>query len=178
AKGVVPSFYSRAASSQSFILTCSDGARVGVHLSSPVKFWTSLVDAIGEPSLLSKYPTKDSRVAGYDELSKDLAAIFALRPRDEWLSLLEKHDVPAAPELRLDNLKDDPQVSHLGTFYEMIHPVHGKVVAANRAIRYDGDNRSGFRPPPAFGEHSDDVLQEAGLPPEEIAELRAARVVV
>lgn len=177
AKGAVPTFYSRAAASQSFVVTCSDGARIGLHLSSPEKFWTSLVDAIGQPSLLTKYPTREIRVARYDELSEDLSGIFALRPRAEWLSVLEKHDVPAAPELRLGDLRNDPQVNHLGTFYEMVHPVHGKVIAANRAIRYDGDNRSGFRPPPAFGEHSDDVLQEAGLPPEEIAELRAARVI-
>jgi len=103
-------FYHRAASSQSFIVTCADGLRIGLHLSSPSKFWQGLVTAISAPQLLDRYPTRQVRVERYDELARDLAEVFAAHPRAHWLPLLEAHDVPFAPERRLHELADDPQV--------------------------------------------------------------------
>lgn len=164
--------YSRAASSQSFIVTCSDGHRIGLHLSSPEKFWLGLIRAIERPDLAAKYPDRPTRVRRYDELAVDVAAAFATRPRDAWMPRLEAEDVPFAPERRLEELEDDPQVRHLGVFFDMVHPLEGRVKAARRPVRYDGSNDSGTRPPPVLGEHSSEVLQEAGFSNAEIAQLR------
>lgn len=164
-------FYSRAASSQSFILTCKDGHRVALHMSSPEKFWKGLQKAIGREDLSVKYPDRASRVARYDELAVDLAQTFIHKTRDHWLPLLEENDVPFAPERRLEDLADDPQVRHLDIFYELDHPEHGTVRAPHRPIRYDGDHRSDFRPPPALGEHTREVLQAAGLSAEALQQL-------
>jgi len=171
ATGEAPGFHSRAASSQSYIVTCADGLRIGLHLSSPPKFWENLVAAIDAPALLQKYPDREARVARYDELAGDLSRVFAARPRAHWLPLLEKHDVPFAPECRLQDLPGDPQVQHLGVFYELLHPSQGPVRAAHRPVRFDGDQRSDFRPPPTLGEHTHEVLREAGLEPAEIDRL-------
>ncbi len=168
AKGERPGYYGRASMSQSYILTCADGLRIGLHLSSPEKFWRSLVTAIERPDLLARFPDRASRIAQYDALADELAAVFARRPRAEWMALLERHDVPAAPERLLDELADDAQIRHLDVFHELMHPRQGRVAGANRAIRFDGDNRSGFLPPPEFGEHTLEVLAEAGYAQEEI----------
>jgi len=167
------SFYSRAAISGSFLVTCLDGHRIGLHLSSPDKFWRGLASALSREDLLRKYPDRLARIARYDELARDLADTFATRARDHWLPLLEQHDVPFAPERRHEELEDDPQVKHLGVFYELAHPQYGSVRAAHRAVRYDGDNRSDFLPPPALGEHTRTVLREAGLTDAEIEDLAA-----
>ncbi|MES2535019.1 MAG: CaiB/BaiF CoA-transferase family protein [Pseudomonadota bacterium] len=172
ATGAGVPMYSRAAASQSFILTCKDGHRIGLHLSSPEKFWIGLLQAIDRMDLAQKYPDRGARVRGYDALARDLAATFASRERDAWLPLLEQNDVPFAPERRLEELADDPQVQHLGVFFETDHPQLGKVKAANRPIRYDGDNHSNFLPPPALGEHTEEVLRAAGLGTEKIDALR------
>jgi len=171
------SFYSRAATSQSFIVTCRDGKRIGLHLSSPEKFWEGLTKAISGGHLLRKYPDRLSRTTRYDELARDLSEIFAEQAREHWIPLLEANDVPFAPERRLEELADDPQVQHLGVFYEIEHPDHGKLKAAHRPCRYDGDNQSNFLPPPALGEHTQEVLLEAGLSREEIIRLRGMGVV-
>lgn len=161
--GKPSSFYSRAAASQSFIVTCGDGERIGLHLSSPTKFWDGLVAAVDSPSLQTKYVDRASRVKRYDELSEDLASIFAKEPRDFWLPLLEAHDVPFAPERRLEELEKDPQVVHQGVIYTVDHPIEGTIKAAHRPVRYDGDNRSDFRAPPTLGEHTKEVLMELGI---------------
>lgn len=171
ANGIPVPHYSRAASSQSFIVTCGDGNRIGLHLSSPEKFWRGLLKAISREELAQKYPDRASRVQRYDELAVDLAAAFATKPRDYWLPLLEQNDVPFAPERRLEELREDPQVKHLDVFYDMTHPQYGKASASHRPVRYDGDNHSNFLPPPALGEHTREVLAQAGLSPSDIKKL-------
>ena len=177
ATGEAPSLFSRAAASQSYIVTCKDGKRIGLHMSSPDKFWQGLVRAIGREDLLEKYPGRLERIQHYEDLARELAQTFAVRNRDEWLPLLEREDVPFAPERRHEELADDPQVKHLDLFYEMNHPEHGKLKAAHRAIRYDGDNRSNFSPPPSLGEHTDGVLAQFGFEQERIDALRAAGII-
>lgn len=173
ASGKPVPFYSRAASSQSFLLTCRDGNRVALHLSSPEKFWRGLLKTISREDLLQKYPDRAARVDRYDDLALDLAQVFLAKPRDYWLPLLEKNDVPFAPERRLQELADDPQVQHLDVFYDMTHSRYGSIRAAHRPIRYDGDNQSNFMPPPDLGEHTHSVLAEAGLTATDLEKLKS-----
>ena len=164
-------FYSRAAASQSFLVTCQDGQRIALHLSSPDKFWKGLLKAISREDLSQKYADRSARVARYDELALDLAEAFGQNARDHWLDLLEQNDVPFAPERRLEELMDDPQVQHLDVFYDMVHSQYGSVRAAHRPVRYDGDNHSNFMPPPALGEHTQEVLVAAGLDAHDLEKL-------
>jgi crotonobetainyl-CoA:carnitine CoA-transferase CaiB-like acyl-CoA transferase len=173
ATGQPVGYFSRAASSQSFIVTCADGLRIGLHLSSPTKFWDGLVAATGESELKTKYPGRGDRVRRYEELAADLALAFARHPRAHWLPLLEAHDVPFAPENRLQDLQDDPQVRHLDVFYELAHPTERAARAAHRPIRFDGDRRSDFRPAPTLGEHTLEVLKEVGLSDDALDSLKA-----
>ena len=170
-------FYFRGAASQAYILRCYDGKRIGLHMSSPDKFWQGLAKAVGRPDLLTRYATREAKVEHYEEIGRELAAVFATKDRDDWIPLLEANDVPFAAERLLAELEDDPQVRHLGTFNEVGHPVHGTVRGVNRPVRFDGDNESGFLPPPAMGEHSDEILGELGLDNRRIGELRSRKII-
>ncbi|MDE3202122.1 MAG: CoA transferase [Acidobacteriota bacterium] len=167
-------FFARAAASQSFIVTCADGLRIGLHLSSPPKFWDALLAAVGAPELASRYPSRADRVREYDELAADLARIFATQPRAYWLPLLAKHDVPFAAENQLQDLAKDPQVRHLNILHTTLHPTQGEVRAPHRPVRFDGSNHSNFLPPPMLGEHSFEILQELGVNPTEVEQLLSA----
>jgi crotonobetainyl-CoA:carnitine CoA-transferase CaiB-like acyl-CoA transferase len=177
ASGQPVGFHARAATSQSFIVTCKDGRRIGLHLSSPEKFWTGLVQAINREDLLARFPDRPSRIQGYAGLAGELEKTFITRPRSAWLPLLEKHDVPFAAECRLEELEADPQVRHLGVFGQAMHAQLGPIKSINRPIRYDDDNRSSYRAPPSLGEHTEEVLREIGLSGEAIAGLRTQEVI-
>ena len=170
-------FYLRGAMSQAYILTCKDGKRIALQMSSPDKFWKGLAAVIESPDLLQRYPDRKRRVDSYEAIGSELAAIFATRPREEWLERLTQHDVPFAPERRLNELDEDPQVRHLDLFYELDHPAAGPVRSVHRAIRCDGSREIDFRPPPTLGEHTREVLAGLGLSDDELRGLSSQGVI-
>ncbi|MDY0012499.1 MAG: CoA transferase [Rhodocyclaceae bacterium] len=172
----VPVFH-RAAMSQAFNLTCKDGKRIGLHLSSPDKFWRALCRVVGRDDWIAKYPNRLDRARNYETLGTELNEIFRTRDRDAWMAALSREDVPFAPEHDLQDLEADPQVRHLGVFYEIEHPRYGKIKAPHGPVRVDADRDIDFRPPPDLGEHSDEILRQAGLSREQIGGLRARGIV-
>ena len=175
--GTEQPFYLRGSNSQAYILRCLDGKRVSLHMSTPDKFWLNLTQAIERPDLAERYPDRIARSEHYEEIARELAAVFAARSRVDWMVRLEAHDVPFAPEHAFADLQDDPQIRHLGAFNTMEHPEFGTLRGVNRPLRFDGDNRSDFLHTPRLGEHTDAVLGDLGLSAERIGELRDAGIV-
>ncbi len=169
--------YERAATSQAYNLTCRDGKRIGLHASMLNKFWQGLARAVGHEDWIGKYPTREDRIRHYEQLAGELSEIFRGKDRDEWVRLLEKAQVPFAPENELQDLEQDPQVKHLEVFYEVEHPKYGKLKAPHRPERVDRSREIDFRPPPALGEHTEEVLREIGFGAENIERLRSARLI-
>ncbi len=169
--------YERAATSQAYNLTCRDGKRIGLHASMLNKFWHSMARAIGREDWVEKYPAREDRIRHYEELAGELSEIFRGKDRDEWIGRLEKAQVPFAPENELQDLEQDPQVKHLDIFYELEHPKYGKLTAPRRPQWVDRSRDIDFRPPPALGEHTEEVLQEIGFDTDEIERLRSARLI-
>lgn len=167
----------RGAFSQAYNLTCKDGLRIGLHMSSPDKFWHGLCRAIGREDWIQAYPNHLDRVRAYDFLATELDQVFRARERDEWMLTLERESVPFAPEREVQDLEDDPQVRHLSVFYQLDHPQHGPVKMARRPVHVDSIRDIDGRAPPGLGEHSDEVLREAGLSRDQIERLRKSGIV-
>lgn len=160
---VVMNSRTRAGYSQAYAFTCSDGKLVGIQLSSPEKFWSGLVDAIGMPALLDdeRFRTRMKRIENCDALTATLRNKFAELPRDEWLQRLEAADVPHAPVLHIDEVMGDNETVHNESFYVLRHPEMGDIKCIHRPVLYDGRRRAGKLPPPTLGEHTDSVLRDA-----------------
>lgn len=171
------SLYYRAAGSQAYNLACADGKRIGLHLSSPDKFWRALCKAVEREDWIDRYPGHRDRIEHYDDLAKELAATFRTKTRADWMERLDKEDVPFAPENEPQDVELDPQVRHLDVFYTLTHPRHGTNKFARRPIYIDSDRDIGGGPPPALGEHTDQILQEIGFEANDIQHLRELNII-
>lgn len=170
---------SRAAFSHAFAFRCADGRLVAMQLSSLEKFWNSLLAATGRTDLAAdaRFSSRMARVANFDALIGELRPVFAARTREQWMAALANADVPFAPVNSIPEAMREPEVAHLGSFIELEHPRHGKVVALRRPVRIDGERERDMRPPPGLGEHGAEVLAAGGFAAVEIDELRERGVI-
>ena len=173
-EGEVSHQTSRPRRSQSYAFVASDGLPLAIHLSSPPKFWEALLDALERKDLAAdpRFRSKADRVRNYDALRAELAAVFRTRPRAEWLELLERRDVPAAPIKDIAEALADPQVQHLGmarTFGEGKRAVR----LVGYPVAFDGTPAEPGLPPPDLGEHTAEVLAAMGYGAADVERLRA-----
>ena len=80
----------RGAFSQAYSLTCKDGRRIGLHMSSPDKFWHGLCRVLGRQDWIQTYPKHSDRVNAYEFLAAELNRVFQTRERAEWAAALER----------------------------------------------------------------------------------------
>jgi formyl-CoA transferase len=177
--GVAVGPLTRVSASQSYAFRCKDDRLIAIHLSSQVKFWEGLLAALERSDLLTHpdFASREKRIDNYIALRDELGKTFAMRPRAEWAQRLEAQDVPYAPVHNVSEVIDDDQVRHLGTFYQVQHPQEGEVWGVNPPVFIDRERPGPMRPPPVLGEHSDQILGELGFDRDQIAELKAAKVV-
>lgn len=177
--GIEQGPYSRSSSSQSYAMRCADGKLIAVHLSSPEKFWQGLVRAMAREELERdpRFVDRMHRMEHYQALRSELAEVFATRPRAQWIDRLTAEDVPFAPVNAVSEVERDPQVQHLGTFYEMAHPSKGPQKGIHRPVHIDGKRGPLRCAAPVLGEHTEIVLRELGYTDDDIGRFRAAGAV-
>ncbi|MBK1842213.1 CoA transferase [Azospirillum sp. YIM B02556] len=146
---------SRPKVSQSYTFACADDRWLAIHLSSPVKFWEGLTDAVGRPDLREdpRFAERPARIANQDALIDILAPLFAARPRGDWCAMLEKHGVPHSAAYDSDEALDDPQAVHLRLAVEAEHPVMGRFRTVRPPYMVDGEPDLRILPPPTLDEH-------------------------
>jgi crotonobetainyl-CoA:carnitine CoA-transferase CaiB-like acyl-CoA transferase len=176
--GVVMGPQTRAAISSAFAFDCADGL-LALHPSSTERFWQGMLAALERTDIAAdiRFAKRPDRIKNFQALIALLRPVFAARTRGEWMERLAAHDVPSAPVHSIPEAMDDPEVKHLGIFYDYEHPRFGKLTGMHRSIRIDGERETDPLPPPALGEHTERVLRDGGFEQAEIAELRRAGIV-
>src|SRR5262245_26501351 len=144
------------------------------------RLWTPFCEAIGRPELAAdvRFATRADRLKRRAELTALLADIFRAHTVGEWMARLEARDVLCAPVNRYADLPTDPQVVASGMLVEQEHPRGGRLRTLDTPIRFSHTPGGIRTPSPALGEHTDDVLTEAGLSSVELASLRSRGVIL
>ncbi|MBB5705735.1 CaiB/BaiF CoA transferase family protein [Sphingopyxis panaciterrulae] len=131
---------------------------------------------IGEPSFAGMDDETDSW-AHRDEIFAKTRERLKAKTTAEWLDILLPAGVWAGPVHGYAELVEDPQVRHNGSFIEYDHPSEGRVKTPGFPIRFSKTPSALDRGAPQVGEHSREILAEAGIAADEIDRLLAGGVV-
>jgi crotonobetainyl-CoA:carnitine CoA-transferase CaiB-like acyl-CoA transferase len=118
-----------------------------------------------------------ARIANREALEALLREEFRKWPTRDILARLAAEALPAAPVLSLEEVIEDPQVRHNEILVERDHPSAGRIRQPRPPARFDRTPAEAGRLAPLPGEHTDEILAELGIAPEERRRLRKAGVV-
>ena len=101
-----------------------------------------------------------------------LSRALKARSRAHWLERFKEAGVPAAPVNDLKEAFQDPQARARGAVWTLPHPLLGALPTLANPLRFLSRTPAGpGLPPPLLGEHTREVLLEAGYTPEAVADL-------
>lgn len=141
------------------------------------KHWTAFFEIIGRPELAEDRRFHDirARTSHIDELYELLAREMVTRTSAEWNEAFERADIPHGPVNTVEDLFADPQLAATDFFHTVDQPGVGRVRLARRPIDF-GTPSPPPRPAPLLGQHSREVLAEAGIPDDDVQRLIDAGV--
>jgi crotonobetainyl-CoA:carnitine CoA-transferase CaiB-like acyl-CoA transferase len=138
------------------------------------RLFRRLCDLLGHPEWLERpeFATNPARVANRSRLAGEIETITARESCRHWLALLDAHDIPCGPINDYASVFADPQVRARDMVVETDHPALGRTRVLGSPIKMSETPPDVGRRAPMLGEHTDEVLREAGYDAAQIAALR------
>ena len=128
------------------------------------KFWAAFCNGVGRPDLIA-VQFEAPRSEGWEQV----AEVFRSRTREEWRAFNDEHDCCIEPVLDLDEALESELVRAREMVVEVDQPGFGPVRLLGAPVKLGRTPADPTRPAPAFGEHTVEVLREAGYSAEEVA---------
>ena len=137
------------------------------------KLWARLCAVIGRPDLVDdpRFAGNDDRMAHRAELVDELESALAARDTGEWVDALLEAGVPAGPIHDYAQVLADPHTQAREMEVRLEHPVEGTISALGVPVKLSDTPGTVRRPAPLLGEHTEEVLREAGFSAQEIEAL-------
>jgi crotonobetainyl-CoA:carnitine CoA-transferase CaiB-like acyl-CoA transferase len=138
-----------------------------------------ICDVLGTPELLhdARFGTNPDRVANRDELCALLEERLRTETTAHWRERLTAAGVPAAPVADVADVVAAPQTEALGILQQLSHPSIPDLRLPALPMSFDQERLLHRSPPPAVGQHTAEILAEAGYDDETIAALAARGVI-
>ena len=141
--------------------------------------WRKFCAVAGAPSLGDepRFATNPNRVSNRQEVVAAVTALLATRGRDSWMSSLGEAGIPCSPVQTLGEMAAHPHTLASGLIQEYEHPVYGPLKCVAQPLKFHGERLDFRTPPPMLGEHTREVLREAGYADETLDSLEAKKVI-
>ena len=141
--------------------------------------WEGLTRALDKPEWLEdeRFKTPALRQRHINVRLEMIQNVLLTRPASEWLKRLEAEDVPCAPVLTRTQVLSHPQIEANGVIIETEHEHAGLVRQTRPAAQFSGTPPEIRHGGPLLGEHTNEVLREAGYGEDDIRALDAAGAV-
>jgi alpha-methylacyl-CoA racemase len=130
------------------------------------KFWAAFCRGVGREDLIEHQFAKPG-----SDAHREVAEIFRTRTREEWRAFNDEQDAMIEPILDLDEALESELVRERKMVVSYEQPEMGEVKQLGFPIKLSRTPASIERPAPALGEHTAEVLRDAGYSPEEIQAL-------
>ncbi|PZO20435.1 MAG: carnitine dehydratase [Burkholderiales bacterium] len=154
---------------------CRDGRWFILSLLSEARSWEPLTRVLGTPHLLDdeRFATPEARRANAVQLVAQMDLAFRARDSAQWSSLFEAAGLTVGVVARSGDAVEDAQMHAIGVLVPG-DGIPGTGLTVSSPIELEGEHKVHPRAAPSVGQHSDEVLREAGYGPSEIAHMRAA----
>jgi crotonobetainyl-CoA:carnitine CoA-transferase CaiB-like acyl-CoA transferase len=138
--------------------------------------WRDFFAIVGRADLLAdpRFATLGSRLRHIELLYEEIGKIAPTRTNDEWLAELDRHHIPGMIVNTLESLLRDPHLEATGFWQTLEHPSEGMLRLPGLPATYSKTPGAIRRLPPRLGEHSAEILGEAGFSAAEIDGLLAS----
>src|SRR4029079_15706123 len=142
------------------------------------KIWERFCHALGAPEWIQdeRSKTKSVRFVNRDWLNAEIEKRLATDTSAHWIEKLNEEGVACG---RINNLKEvfeEPQVQHLGILKKVVSPRLGEQVLMGQPVTLTRTPSTIARAAPKRGEHTEEILAEAGYSKEELARMKSAGV--
>jgi alpha-methylacyl-CoA racemase len=146
----------------------ADGKYISIGALEP-KFFAELIAKLG---LASEDLGDQMDRSRWDEQKERFTELIKTRTREEWCEILEGTDACFAPVLSITEAREHPHLRERGTFVEV-----AGAVQPGPAPRFSRTPCRISGPPPRAGQHTEEALEDWGIPVDEIARLRGSKVI-
>jgi crotonobetainyl-CoA:carnitine CoA-transferase CaiB-like acyl-CoA transferase len=137
------------------------------------KQWKGFFDVIGRQEMLADplFATHEVRSKNYDTAYKFVAEELKKRTTAEWVEAFEGADIPVQRMNSLEDIVADPHLAAIGYLQTVEHPSEGRIKALAVPSEWSESKPGYRRHAPRLGEHTREVLREAGYSDERIDSL-------
>jgi crotonobetainyl-CoA:carnitine CoA-transferase CaiB-like acyl-CoA transferase len=144
------------------------------------KHWRSFFDVIGQQQIFeidARFSSQNERLKHIDEVYSYLAGVLATRTTTEWIAAFTNADIPVARMNSLDDILSDEHLKAIGYFKATHHPSEGSIREVAIPTEWSVSQPVSARHAPLLGEHTVEVLREAGIDQQAIEALREQGVI-
>lgn len=141
--------------------------------------WCTFFETVGHPECIEEFSVRDPvlRASNIDKIYDRMSEIALSRTTAEWEELLLRIDVPHAAFAKMTEVAEQPHLQAVGMFVDLDHPTEGRIRQARPSARFSESPAGIRRLPPRLGEHTREVLREAGYSDAQIASLVDSKAV-
>jgi len=134
------------------------------------KHWKAFFEMIGRPDMLAdaRFASAEGRSRNFDAVYGFVAEEMEKRTTEEWLQALEQADIPMQRMNSLEDILRDPHLAAIGYFTPVEHPSEGTLLSMKVPSEWSETEPGYRRHAPRLGEHTREVLKEAGYGDEAI----------
>lgn len=139
--------------------------------------WERLFRTVGRPDLAAdpRFSTMAQRTFHFEEAFRYLNGALVERTTNEWIAIFNAADLPSGPANQLEDLFGSDYLRETKFFEEYEHPSEGRLMSAKPAVSFSRTPSTLRRPPPRLGEHTREIMAQAGFTEHEIRTVEAHR---